>query len=91
MQQEPLTTTRLGDCYSKQESLIILEKISEDYHEPILALKAGVEHLYLGGMKQLSQRSRSALARRMGVKGYVVLADNVGRVSQITFSVSFTS
>ena len=78
-----LTKFRLGDSFSKQESLIILEKISEDYKEPILDLKAGVESLYLEGMSMLSKRSRTALAKRRGIRGYVALADNVGRVSQI--------
>lgn len=51
-------SNRMGDSYSKKESLRILEKISEDYTEPILAFKTGVESLYLGGTANLSKRSR---------------------------------
>ena len=74
---------RLGDSFSKKESLVILESISVDHHEPILALKAGVESLYLGRMMDASKRSRRAMARRMDIRGYDVMADNVGRVSKI--------
>ena len=72
---------RLGDCYSKQTSRQILETICEDYDEPILAMKEGVENLYMGTMATASQKSRRALARRLGITGFNFFPDNVGRVS----------
>ena len=74
----------MGDCYSKQTSLHILEKICEDYDEPIVAMKDEVESLYMGTMATASQKSRRALARKMGITGYSFYPDNVGRVSSFT-------
>ena len=72
---------RLGDCYSKQTSRQILETICEDYDEPILTMKEGVESLYMGTMATASLKSRRALARRLGITGFNFFPDNVGRVS----------
>ena len=57
--------------------------MSEDYDEPFLAIKHGIESLYLGSMADASKRSRSAKATREDIKGICFLADNVGIVSVI--------
>ena len=61
----------------------ILETVSEDYDEPFLALKHGIESLYLGSMADASKRSRVAKATREDIKGISFLADNVGIVSML--------
>ena len=74
---------RLGDCFSKITSRQILHAICEDYDEPIVAKKEGVERLYMGTMATASQKSRRALARRLAIKGFSFYPDNVGRVSSM--------
>ena len=75
-----MQSNRMGDSFSKKTSLRILEKICEDYDEPIVAMKTEVESLYLGTMATASYKSRRALARRLGITGYGFFPDNVGRV-----------
>ena len=67
-----------GDIFSKKVSLQLLDQVAEDWDEPVLGLKQSVEELYMGG---LSKTGRQALARRLNTKGYVVHADNVGKVT----------
>ena len=74
-------SNRMGDSYSKQTSKILLEKVCEAYDEPVWAMKAEVEGLYMGTMANASYKSRRALAKRLGITGYSFYADNVGRVS----------
>ena len=70
-------------CSAVQVSRSILETVSEDYDEPFLALKHGVESLYLGSMASASQRRRIAKATREDIRGISFLADNVGIVSML--------
>ena len=72
----------IGDCLSMETSTMILDTVAEDCDEPLLDLRAGVESLWLGSMAGASLKSRAALARRMGIKGYTFLSDNVGFVRQ---------
>ena len=65
----------------------ILETVSEDYDEPFIAIKHGIESLYLGSMANATKRTRIAKATREDVKGICFLADNVGIVSVINFDI----
>ena len=78
--RQQMEGNRRGDCYSKKESLRVLEKVCEDHAEPLYALKAGVEGLYLGSMASISAHSRKLLAARRGVTGFTIMADNVGKM-----------
>jgi hypothetical protein len=78
--RQQMEGNRRGDCFSKKESLRVLEKVCEDYAEPLYALKAGVEELYCGNMATLSAHSRKLLAARRGVRGFTIMADNVGKM-----------
>ena len=55
--------------------------MSEDYDEPFLAIKHGIESLYLGNMADATKRKRNARATREDIRGISFLADNVGIVS----------
>ena len=61
----------------------ILETVSEDYDEPFIAIKNGVESLYLGSMANATKRTRIAKATREDIRGISFLADNVGIVSML--------
>ena len=77
--QEHARANRLGDSYSKKESLKLMEGATSSYTSPILALKKGVESLYLDRLAS-SLRARIALARKLNVNGFSYLVDNVGLV-----------
>lgn len=77
---------QLGDCYSRKVSLQLLDKIAEDWDEPILGLKQEVEELYQG---RLTRTARQVLATRLGIKGFVVHADNVGKIIVPRFNTGF--
>ena len=77
---------QLGDCYSRQVSLQLLDQIAEDWDEPILGLKQQVEELYQG---RLTRTARQALATRLGIKGFVVHADNVGKLIVPRYNTGF--
>ena len=73
---------RMGDCYSKKESLKILKSAVGGHDEPVLKLKAGVESLCTGGMVGASSSFRKAVAVKNGIWGYSFPVDNVGRVGK---------
>ena len=74
-------SNRMGDSFSKQTAKKLLEKVCEDYDEPVWKMKTEVEGLYMGSMANASYKSRRALANKLGITGYSFFADNVGRVS----------
>ena len=71
---------RMGDCYSKKESLKILKKAVGNHDGPVKALQAGVESLYTGGMLGASNRHRKAVAVSHRIMGFSSGVENVGRV-----------
>ena len=56
------------------------DDVSVAHDEPVLKMKEEVESLWQGG---LSNRSRKSLAMRLGIKGFNICADNVGKVITI--------
>ena len=83
-------SNKLGDSYSKSEGRVMLQNICDDSDMPGLAVKMGVESLYLnryppslllGEMAEASPRQRQAKASKEGVKGFTLCADNVDWVS----------
>ena len=58
----------LGDCFSRQVSLQLLDQIAEDWDEPIMGLKQAVEELY---RDELTSTDRQALDTRVFQKGHV--------------------
>ena len=77
---------RLGDTYSKSEGKILMEKVAEDADEPMVKMKRGVEDLWQGTMATAGPRRRKAQARREGVTGHLILADNVDWVRKSLIS-----
>ena len=75
-----MRANRLGDAFSKKESLKILEKVCEDYDAPSVALRDGVSSLYAGRLAQASAKQRKSFAEKQGIKGKSFYVDNVGRV-----------
>ena len=80
--REQKKANRLGDCYSKEEAWKLMQGASDGYDAPIMAMKKGVESLYLGKMSEASARQRKAMAMQHSIFGYSFPADNVGLVSQ---------
>ena len=72
---------RLGDCYSKKESLDILEGVCKEADAPVKAEKEKVESLYQGNMMSATARYRQSVANRLNIYGVGLFADNVGLVS----------
>ena len=71
---------RMGDSFSKKESSAILEEVCEDFDAPALALKKGVESLYLGKMRGATERQRAAAAQKWKIFGFQFFGDNIGMV-----------
>ena len=89
--QEHRQANRLGDGYSKLESMKLMEGATASFDSPIVALKKGVESLYLNRSAS-SARALKALAGRLHVNGFSYLVDNVGLVGIIhTFCKRFAS
>ena len=80
--QEHRQANRLGDGYSKLESMKLMEGATASFDSPIVALKKGVESLYLNRSAS-SARALKALAGRLHVNGFSYLVDNVGLVGLI--------
>ena len=80
--QEHKRANRLGDGYSRRESMTLTEGACSSFDSPVLALKKGVESLYLNRLAS-SSRALSALARRRNVNGFSYRVDNVGLVGLI--------
>ena len=74
---------RMGDAFSRKESSTILEQVCEDYDAPALALKKGVESLYLGKMRDATERQRAAAATKWKIFGFQFFGDNIGMVSKV--------
>ena len=72
---------RMGDAFSRKESSAILEQVCDDFDAPALALKKGVESLYLGDMQGATERQRAAAAMKWMIFGYQFFGDNIGMVS----------
>ena len=60
-----------------------MQGASDGFDSPIMAMKKGVESLYLGPMKEASARQRKAMAMQLAIFGYSFPADNVGLVSSL--------
>ena len=93
--QEHTRANRLGDSYSKRESLKLLEGATTSFDSPIVAMKKGVENLYLNQLASAnlnrlasSNRAMRALANRLNVYGFSYLVDNVGLVGLMHHSFS---
>ena len=71
---------RMGDCFSKKESLKILNNACNDHDAPLRRLRDGVQSLWTGGMIGASTRCRKAKAVRCDIRDYSFYVDNVGRV-----------
>jgi len=71
----------LGDTKSMERSISLLETVAEDCDEPLLDLKTGVESLWLGSMAGASKKSRAALARKLGIKGFSILSESETRTT----------
>ena len=69
---------RMGDNTSRKVALETIDKLSVDYDRLAVNAKTQVEQLWNGSF---GLRVRTAKARASDVRGYVILADNVGRVS----------
>ena len=70
-------SNRMGETVSRKASLRDLDRVTEDHDELTKHLKSQVDLLYEG---ELTPRSRAALAMRLGVKGFAIFGDNVGKV-----------
>ena len=79
--KDQMRANKLGDAYSKKEGLNILETVCEEYDAPVVALKKGVESLYVGRMAKATAKHRKAMATRLSIRGFSFYVDNVGRVS----------
>ena len=62
--------------------MTLTEGACSSFDSPVLALKKGVESLYLNRLAS-SSRALSALARRRNVNGFSYRVDNVGLVGLI--------
>ena len=81
--KEQSKANKMGDAFSKKESLTILKSVTSDYDAPVRALQAGVTSLYLGaGMFGAGPRKRKAVAAKLGITGWGFFVDNVGRVGK---------
>ena len=80
--KEQAQANRLGDSYSKRESLTLLAGATKSFDSPFLAIRDAVQSLYTS---PLSNRSRQALALKKEIRGCSFFIDNVGMVSVIHF------
>ena len=79
--KEQMRSSRMGDCFGRQESKKILEAASKGHDRPVLELKAKTESLYSGTMYSAAPRFRKAMAAKGKINHFVHILDNVGRVS----------
>lgn len=76
-----MKSNRLGDSYSKKESLSILEGMCKGSDAPVKQLKERVEGLYSGSMASATTRYRKSVANRSNIFGIGHFVDNIGLVS----------
>ena len=79
--REQMKSNRLGDSYSKKESLDILEGMCKGSDAPVKQLKERVEGLYCGRMASVTTRYRKSVANRLNIFGIGRFVDNIGLVS----------
>ena len=72
---------QLGDSYSKKTSLKMMDAACQGHDCEILAIKRGVESLWLGKMAGATPRARQRMAKKLGITGGAHFGDNVGIVS----------
>ena len=85
--QEHVRANRLGDSYSKRESMNLMEGTTTGFDFPVVALKKAMESLYLSNPYFASSaRALKARANKLSVNGFSYLIDNVGLVCLIHFN-----
>ena len=69
---------QMGDTYSKQTSLKMLDAACKGHDKENLAVKESVESLWLGKMANATPRTRKRMAFKLGIKGATPFGDNLG-------------
>ena len=72
---------QLGDTFSKQTSLKMMDAACQGHDREIYEIVRGVESLWLGKMADATPRARQRMAKKFGITGGCRFGDNVGIVS----------
>ena len=71
--------SRLGDNVSRKKSLMVLDEVSNNFDQKIRDIKKDIEMLH---RNNFSAQEMEKEALRLGIKGFSLFGDNVGKVTK---------